>query len=72
MVKNTIKFKYDIKFSCGAQYTSRLEGMLKDMAFGNELNTEYHTWLKQSVSLSKTLDANVKSFELYVVLKINN
>lgn len=35
-----------LKLECGAQFVSKLEGMLKDVGFSKELNTEYKRYLE--------------------------
>jgi len=52
-----------LKLSCGAQYTSKLEGMLKDMHQGTDGHTAFTSWLQGGTSAADAASQGLVSFE---------
>ncbi len=48
-----------LKNRCGAQYTSKLEGMMADMERASEVNKQFQDWLSVAHNGAKPIDTNV-------------
>jgi len=49
-----------LKLTCGAQYTSKLEGMMADMERASEVNKQFQDWLSAAYNGPKPIETNVR------------
>lgn len=49
-----------LKLTCGAQYTSKLEGMMIDMERAQEVNKQFQDWMVGNYKGPKIIDTNVR------------
>ena len=56
-------------YRCGAQYTSKLEGMMTDMERATEINKDFQDWLTHAYNGTKPVETHVISIQW--ILDIN-